>query len=176
MERALLKARKDLERDAQKKAEQLLQKEKQRMQKEIDALWKGKEKADDEKRLAEEARLAAENAKSIADEEKELAVHKRDELQAKANKHNDAAINNFLKRLKWKQTDSDTNSDDDGDGQPHPKRSRLQSSEFDPDDVLINLPKYEGQNLHGLVLFKHVSDEIRRSIGKIFPFRKNVHW
>ena len=144
------------------------------MQKEIYALQKGKEKADDEKRLAEEAHLAAENVKSIADEEKELAVREQDELQAEANKHNDAAINNFLKRLQQKQTDSDTDSNDDGDGQPHPKRSHPQSSEFDPDGVLLNVPKYEGQNLHGLVLFKHVSDEIRRLIGKneFFPLEK----
>ena len=174
MERALLDARKDLERDAQKKAEKSLQKEKQRMQKEIDALRKGKEKADDEKCLAEEARLAAENAKSVADEEKELAARERDELQAVADKRNDAVINNFLKRLQRKQADSDSDSDDDGEGQPRTKRSRPQSSEFDPDGVLLNVPKYEGQNLHGLVLFKRVSDDIRRLIGRneFFPLEK----
>ena len=174
MERALLEARKDLEWEAQKKADKSLQKEKQRMQKEIDALQKGKEKADDEKRLAEEACLAAENAKSIADKEKELAAWEQDELQAAADKRNDAAINNFLKRLQWKQTDSDTDSDNDGDGQPRTKRSRPQLSEFDPDGVLINVPKYEGQNLHGLVLFKRVSDDIRRLIGRneFFPLEK----
>ena len=95
-------------------------------------------------------------------------------MQAAADKRNDAVINNFLKRLQRKQADSDSDSDDDGEGQPRTKRSRPQSSEFDPDGVLLNVPKYEGQNLHGLVLFKSVSDDIRRLIGRneFFPLEK----
>ena len=66
----IAKACRDLEKDAQKKAEKALLREKQKMQKEIDALWKGKQKANDEKHLADEAHLVVENAKSIADKEK----------------------------------------------------------------------------------------------------------
>ena len=174
MERALLEACRDLERDAQKKTEKSLLKEKQKMQKEIDTLRKGKQKADDEKHLAEEACLVAENVKSIADKEKELAACERDELQAEANQCNDATINDFLNRLQWKQHGGESDSNDDDDRQPRVKRSHSQLSEFDDEGLLLKVPKYEGQNLHGLVLFKCVSAEIQRSIGKneFFPLEK----
>ena len=60
------------------------------------------------------------------------------------------------------------------DGQPRAKRSCPQSSEFDDEGALIKIPKYEGQNLHGLVLFKCVSAEIQHLIGKneFFPLEK----
>ena len=176
VERALNEARKELEREAQKKAEKALSREKQKMQKELESLRKGKQKADDEKRQADEARLAAENAKAIADAEKDAAARERDRLQAESSKCKDVTINEFLKRLQRRPRDSDSDSDDDGngDGQPRSKRSKSQSSEFDSDGALVKIPKYEGQNLHGLVLFKRVSADIQQLIGqnKFFPLEK----
>ena len=176
VERALNEARKELEREAQKKAEKALSREKQKMQKELESLRKGKQKADDEKRQADEARLVAENAKAIADAEKDAAARERDRLQAESSKCKDVTINEFLKRLQLRPRDSDTDSDDDGngDGQPRSKRSKSQSSEFDSDGALVKIPKYEGQNLHGLVLFKRVSADIQQLIGqnKFFPLEK----
>ena len=117
--RALEDACNDLEREAQRKAERLLLKEKQKMQKEVDALQKGKQQAEEEKRLAEEAKLTAEEVRVIADEERDQAGKVREEIQAEIQENHDATINELVKHFTKKQRpDSDNESDVNGLPQP----------------------------------------------------------
>ena len=69
---------------------------------------------------------------------------------------------------------SESDSDSDEDGPPQPKRSRALASEFDEDGLLKKVPEYKGMNVSGLVLFKHITEDIHRLIGKneFFPLAK----
>ena len=173
VQKALEEARNELERDAQRKAEKAILKEKMKLQKEVDALKKGKQTAENEKRLADEARTAAEEVRALADQEREQAEKEKEELQNEIEVNRDVTINELVKHFTKKQR-SESDSDSDDDGPPQPKRSRALASEFDEDGLLRKVPEYKGMNVNGLVLFKRVTEDIRKLIGKneFFPLAK----
>ena len=173
VQKALEEARNDLECDAQQKAEKAILKEKQKLQKEVDALKKGKQTAENEKRLADEARTVAEEARALADQEREQAEKEKEELQNEIEVNCDVTINELVKHFTKKQR-SESDSESDEDGPPQPKRSRALASEFDEDGLLRKVPEYKGMNVNGLVLFKRVTEDIRKLIGKneFFPLAK----
>ena len=163
-----------MEKDAQKKMEKAISKEKQRMQQELDALKRDKQRSDEQKRLAEEARTAAERARALADEERNLADQEREKLQKEIDKTHDGQLAELVRAFRRKQREDDDDTDSDGDQPPKPKHSKAQSSEFDAEGLLKKTPEYKGMNISGLVLFKSVNDDIRRAIGRneFFPLAK----
>ena len=78
VEHALAENKKEMEKDAQRKMEKAISKEKQWMQQELDVLKRDKQQSDEQKHLAEEARTTAERARALADEEQNLADQERD--------------------------------------------------------------------------------------------------
>ena len=168
-------ARNELEHEAQRKAEKTILKEKQKLQKEVDALKKGKQTAENEKCLADEARTEAEEARALADQEKEQVEKEKEELQHEIEVNRDITISELVKHF-TKKPHSESDSESDEDGPPQPKRSRALASEFDEDGLLRKVPEYKGMNVNGLVLFKRVSEEICKLIGKseFFPLAKCI--